>query len=294
MFISTAANKAEKTYSAEESRIIFKKKSVTKPKKQHMCTKTANNQRHIVVLVSSVGVESHSVREGFRQDWNDRTQGSPQVWGELGHACSFTFRLSTSDKVHDFPARVLRKYAPKSWSFQHNSRPDLISSASSWTLFTIRILPLLNVIYSHLHLIFVELKGLVHRLVHFCYVTVTQNEWKDWENAPLAMSGSLFTELTISRPVRIPPTAVLRLIVLFSISWLWHKSRRRDDTLVFVFQKQKAKDFKSQIIRYLEAMLQSQHRVISQPLTFLINVAHSLVFPIFETVSISSSSFNIH
>lgn len=35
-------------------------------------------------------------------------------------------------------------------------------------------------------------------------------------------------------------------------------------TTLLSFQKEKAKDFKSQIIRYLEAMLQSQQRVITE------------------------------
>lgn len=36
-------------------------------------------------------------------------------------------------------------------------------------------------------------------------------------------------------------------------------------TRIFSLQKEKAKDFKSQIIKYLEAMLQSQQRVIITP-----------------------------
>lgn len=94
---------------------------------------------------------------------------------------------------------------------------------------------------------------------------------KDGTNTPPTMSGYIepggvnklqTVPQTCWKP---PPAAVLLFIVLFSISWLWHKSIETWRHPCCFLQKQKAKDFKSQIIRYLEAMLQSQQRVITQP-----------------------------
>lgn len=59
------------------------------------------------------------------------------------------------------------------------------------------------------------------------------------------------------------PTAVFPIyLLLFSILLHWQEAR--DVTTLLSFQKEKAKDFKSQIIRYLEAMLQSQQRVTAE------------------------------
>lgn len=66
MFIRTAANKAEKTYSAEESRIIFKKKSVTK--KSNIC---ALKQRIIkCILLSSLCPQWESRVTQYERDFD--------------------------------------------------------------------------------------------------------------------------------------------------------------------------------------------------------------------------------
>lgn len=238
-----------------------------------MYSKIPNNWMRIVVLVSSVGVESDSVREGFRQDWNDCTQGSPQVWGELGHICSFTFKPSTCafHKVHGFPARE----NSQNWWTDGRSRRDQRRSStwSSRTLFTFKILPPLNVIHLHVHVCKVASRATVGLSCSAMWLWHKMNE-KDGKmlHWPCQVLPSL-VDLTISRPVGIPPhnCSSSYCFVFNLMTWLAQKQQTWRHPCCS-FQKQKAKDFKSQIIRYLEAMLQSQQRVNTQPLTFLLNV----------------------